>query len=44
MNSAALANFYESLRVLLSGMGGIFVVLFIIYLTIKGLIMLFPEK
>lgn len=44
MNSVALANFYEALKVLLSGMGGIFVVLFIIYLAIKALIKLFPEK
>jgi len=44
MNSAALANFYESLNVLLAGMSGIFVVLLIIFLSIKALIMLFPEK
>lgn len=44
MNSAALANFKESLSVLLSGMGGIFAVLLIIFLAIKALIKLFPEK
>jgi Na+-transporting methylmalonyl-CoA/oxaloacetate decarboxylase gamma subunit len=44
MNSTAIANFNEALKVLLSGMGGIFVVLLIIFLAIKALIKLFPEK
>lgn len=44
MDSAVLANFNESLRVLVSGMGGIFAVLIMIFLVIKGLIKLFPEK
>lgn len=44
MNSAILANFQESLRILLYGMGGIFFVLILIFIMIKGLIKLFPEK
>lgn len=44
MNGAALSNFSEALKVLLAGMGGIFVVLLIIFLAIKALIKLFPEK
>jgi Na+-transporting methylmalonyl-CoA/oxaloacetate decarboxylase gamma subunit len=44
MNGAIMANFNESLRVLVSGMGGIFIVLFAIFLMIKALIKLFPEK
>jgi Na+-transporting methylmalonyl-CoA/oxaloacetate decarboxylase gamma subunit len=44
MNSTILANFETSLKVLLSGMGGIFVVLIIIFLLIKALIKVFPEK
>jgi Na+-transporting methylmalonyl-CoA/oxaloacetate decarboxylase gamma subunit len=44
MDSSVMANFKESLTVLVSGMGGIFVVLLLIYLLIKGLIKVFPEK
>jgi|APDOM4702015248_1054824.scaffolds.fasta_scaffold2283646_1 Na+-transporting methylmalonyl-CoA/oxaloacetate decarboxylase gamma subunit len=44
MNSAVMANFQESLKVLVYGMGGIFVVLFAIYLLIKLLIFAFPEQ
>lgn len=44
MNGTVLANFQESLRVLVYGMCGIFVVLTIIFLAIKGLIKLFPDK
>ncbi len=44
MSDAVMANFYTSLEVLLKGMGGIFIVLFIIFLLIKGLIKVFPEK
>ena len=44
MDSLVIANFKESLGVLVSGMGGIFIVLFIIYLLIKVLVKVFPEK
>lgn len=44
MDSAVLSTFNEALKVLVSGMGGIFVVLFLIFLLIKGLIKMFPEK
>lgn len=44
MNVTVLANFQESLRVLVYGMSGIFIVLMIIFLAIKALIKLFPEK
>ncbi|WP_274601632.1 OadG-related small transporter subunit [Clostridium rhizosphaerae] len=44
MDSLAIATFNESLKVLVFGMGGIFVVLIMIYLLIKGLIKVFPEK
>lgn len=44
MNSAVIANFQESLKVLIYGMGGIFIVLTVIFLLIKGLIKVFPEK
>ena len=44
MDSSIIANFKESLSVLVSGMGGIFFVLIIIFLLIKGLIKIFPEK
>lgn len=44
MDSSVIANFQESLRVLVSGMGGIFIVLTVIFLLIKGLIKVFPEK
>lgn len=44
MDSTALMNFKESITVLLSGMGGIFTVLIIIFVLIKGLIKVFPEK
>lgn len=44
MNNMALGNFNESIRILLSGMGGIFVVLIIIYFVIKILVKLFPGK
>lgn len=44
MNGTVMANFYDSLRVLLEGMGGIFVVLILIFFLIKGLIKVFPEK
>lgn len=40
----ALTTFRESLSVMVSGMGGIFVVLSIIFLLIKALIKVFPEK
>lgn len=39
-----LTNFETSIKVLLSGMGGIFAVLIIIFLIIKLLIKVFPEK
>ncbi|MFL0247261.1 OadG-related small transporter subunit [Candidatus Clostridium stratigraminis] len=44
MDSVIASNFKESINILLSGMGGIFVVLLIIFLLIKGLIKVFPEK
>ena len=44
LNSVAVGNFKESLHVLVSGMGGIFTVLLLIYVVIKVLIKLFPEK
>lgn len=44
MNSIALGNFKESLGVLVSGMGGIFTVLILIFVVIKVLIKLFPVK
>jgi Na+-transporting methylmalonyl-CoA/oxaloacetate decarboxylase gamma subunit len=44
MDAQIMANFQESLKVLVSGMGGIFVVLGLIFLLIKGLIKAFPEK
>lgn len=37
-------NFTKALIVMLKGMGGIFVVLFAIFLCIKFLIRVFPEK
>jgi hypothetical protein len=39
-----MSNFYASLEVMAKGMGGIFVVLLAIYLCIKFLIRVFPEK
>ena len=44
MDSAVVANFHESLRILLVGMGGIFIVLMLIFLLIKVLINVFPEN
>lgn len=44
MDPIVIANFEESLRVLVYGMGGIFTVLIMIFLLIKGLIKVFPEK
>jgi Na+-transporting methylmalonyl-CoA/oxaloacetate decarboxylase gamma subunit len=44
MNPVALANFKESITILLSGMGGIFTVLILIYIVIRVLTKLFPEK
>jgi Oxaloacetate decarboxylase, gamma chain. len=44
MDSTALMAFKESLSVMVSGMGGIFVVMLIIFLLIKTLIKVFPEK
>jgi hypothetical protein len=44
MSGAVMENFYASLGVMAKGMGGIFIVLFLIFLLIKGLIILFPEK
>lgn len=44
MNSDIINNFHESLWVMAKGMGGIFVVLLAIYLCIKFLIRVFPEK
>ena len=44
MDSTVMANFQRSLEVLVSGMGGIFIVLIIIFLLIKGLVKVFPEK
>ncbi len=43
MDSTIMANFQISLKVLVAGMGGIFVVLIAIYLLIKLLIFAFPE-
>jgi hypothetical protein len=40
----ALQNFYLSLEVLGLGMAGIFFVLFLIYIMIKGLLKFFPPK
>lgn len=39
-----IMTFKESLSVMASGMGGIFVVLSIIFILIKTLIKVFPEK
>lgn len=44
MDAGVIANFEESLKVLVYGMGGIFTVLIMIFLLIKGLIKVFPEK
>lgn len=44
MDSTALMTFKESLGVLVTGMGGIFAVLLIIFLLIKTLIKVFPDK
>lgn len=44
MDAAVLSNFKEALNVLFMGMGGIFVVLIMIFIMIKVLIKLFPEK
>jgi Na+-transporting methylmalonyl-CoA/oxaloacetate decarboxylase gamma subunit len=44
MNSVIASNFRESINILLSGMGGIFAVLIIIFILIKVLIKTFPEK
>jgi Na+-transporting methylmalonyl-CoA/oxaloacetate decarboxylase gamma subunit len=44
MDSTALMTFKESLNVMVSGMGGIFVVMLIIFLLIKILLKVFPEK
>ena len=44
MNSVVLENFDQAVKVLFSGMGGIFTVLIMIYIVIKVLIKLFPEK
>lgn len=44
MNSSIMVDFSESIRVLLEGMGGIFAVLGLIFLMIKTLIKVFPEK
>lgn len=44
MDSVIASNFRESINVLLSGMGGIFAVIIIIFLLIKLLIKVFPEK
>jgi Na+-transporting methylmalonyl-CoA/oxaloacetate decarboxylase gamma subunit len=44
MNASVYGNFMEALIVMVKGMGGIFVVLFAIYLSIKFLIRVFPEK
>ena len=44
MDSTALMTFKESLGVLVSGMGGIFVVMLMIFILIKTLIKVFPEK
>jgi Na+-transporting methylmalonyl-CoA/oxaloacetate decarboxylase gamma subunit len=38
------ANLMEALKVMLYGMCGIFLVLFVIYISIKALIKAFPEK
>jgi Na+-transporting methylmalonyl-CoA/oxaloacetate decarboxylase gamma subunit len=44
MNNVIASNFRESINILLSGMGGIFAVLIVIFILIKVLIKLFPEK
>jgi hypothetical protein len=44
MDSVLAFNFRESINVLLSGMGGIFTVIIIIFILIKLLIKAFPEK
>ncbi|EET87614.1 hypothetical protein CcarbDRAFT_1896 [Clostridium carboxidivorans P7] len=44
MGGTALMNFEQALQVTVSGMCGIFVVMLIIFLLIKTLIKVFPEK
>lgn len=44
MSANAYETFLAALVVMGKGMGGIFVVLFAIYLSIKFLIRVFPEK
>lgn len=44
MTPEIMNNFMTSLKVMLYGMGGIFIVLLAIYLCIKFLIKVFPEK
>ena len=44
MNSGVQENFVQAVSVLFSGMGGIFAVLLLIFVVIKVLIKVFPEK
>jgi hypothetical protein len=44
MNAGIYENFMAALEVMAKGMGGIFVVLLAIFLCIKFLIRVFPEK
>lgn len=44
MNNSALINFKESLNVLINGMIGIFTVIIVIFIIIKLLMKVFPEK
>lgn len=44
MNASVYQTFMAALEVMAKGMGGIFVVLLAIYLSIKFLIKVFPEK
>lgn len=44
MNNIIASNFRESINILFSGMGGIFAVMIVIFIMIKVLIKLFPEK
>jgi len=44
MSSVVQENFGQAVQVLFSGMGGIFAVLILIFIVIKVLIKVFPEK
>ena len=44
MSAETIDNIYKALYLMVQGMGGIFIVLGAIYIAIKLLIKIFPEK